>query len=176
MPPGLLEEVFALNEELDEIRGLREAVRQRRSGARASSAPGSRSRPSASTTRRSCRNWRRAGTAGASDGDRRAILGALRDRFLERNYITNLLGGHRTRAEFVSVTQHKGHRGHREELYISCQRPLCQLLIANADMSKVVGIDLGTTNSLVAYVKDGAPTIIRDRARRRAGPVCRLGG
>ena len=29
-------------------------------------------------------------------------------------------------------------------------------------MSKVVGIDLGTTNSLVAYVKDGVPTIIRD--------------
>jgi Fe-S protein assembly chaperone HscA len=29
-------------------------------------------------------------------------------------------------------------------------------------MSHVVGIDLGTTNSLVAYVKDGAPTIIRD--------------
>jgi len=30
-------------------------------------------------------------------------------------------------------------------------------------MSKVVGIDLGTTNSLVAYVKDGAPEVIRDR-------------
>jgi molecular chaperone DnaK len=30
-------------------------------------------------------------------------------------------------------------------------------------MSKVVGIDLGTTNSLVAYVKDGAPVVIRDR-------------
>jgi Fe-S protein assembly chaperone HscA len=29
-------------------------------------------------------------------------------------------------------------------------------------MSKVVGIDLGTTNSLVAYVKDGVPVIIRD--------------
>src|SRR5262245_44397657 len=29
-------------------------------------------------------------------------------------------------------------------------------------MSKVVGIDLGTTNSLVAYVKDGAPIVIRD--------------
>ena len=29
-------------------------------------------------------------------------------------------------------------------------------------MSKVVGIDLGTTNSLVAYVKDGAPVVIRD--------------
>ena len=29
-------------------------------------------------------------------------------------------------------------------------------------MSKVVGIDLGTTNSLVAYVKDGKPEVIRD--------------
>jgi Fe-S protein assembly chaperone HscA len=31
-------------------------------------------------------------------------------------------------------------------------------------MSKVIGIDLGTTNSLVAYVKDGVPAVIRDRA------------
>jgi Fe-S protein assembly chaperone HscA len=30
-------------------------------------------------------------------------------------------------------------------------------------MSRVVGIDLGTTNSLVAYVKDDAPVVIRDR-------------
>jgi molecular chaperone DnaK len=30
-------------------------------------------------------------------------------------------------------------------------------------VSKVVGIDLGTTNSLVAYVKDGAPLVIRDK-------------
>src|SRR5438046_1443624 len=30
-------------------------------------------------------------------------------------------------------------------------------------MSRVVGIDLGTTNSLVAYVKDGVPVMIRDR-------------
>src|SRR5947209_6372629 len=30
-------------------------------------------------------------------------------------------------------------------------------------MSRVVGIDLGTTNSLVAYVKDGVPVVIRDR-------------
>jgi Fe-S protein assembly chaperone HscA len=29
-------------------------------------------------------------------------------------------------------------------------------------MGKVVGIDLGTTNSLVAYVRDGAPHVIRD--------------
>jgi Fe-S protein assembly chaperone HscA len=31
-------------------------------------------------------------------------------------------------------------------------------------MGKVVGIDLGTTNSLVAYVTDGVPIVIRDRA------------
>src|SRR5438477_1685512 len=31
-------------------------------------------------------------------------------------------------------------------------------------MSKVVGIDLGTTNSLVAYVNDGAPVVIRDES------------
>src|SRR6478609_3882734 len=31
-------------------------------------------------------------------------------------------------------------------------------------MSKVVGIDLGTTNSLVAYVKDGVPIVIRDNS------------
>jgi Fe-S protein assembly chaperone HscA len=31
-------------------------------------------------------------------------------------------------------------------------------------MSKAVGIDLGTTNSLVAYVKDGVPVVIRDRS------------
>jgi molecular chaperone DnaK len=31
-------------------------------------------------------------------------------------------------------------------------------------MSTVVGIDLGTTNSLVAYVKDGVPVVIRDRS------------
>src|SRR5262245_47757317 len=29
-------------------------------------------------------------------------------------------------------------------------------------MSKVVGIDLGTTNSLVAYVANGVPVVIRD--------------
>src|SRR4051794_21940604 len=31
-------------------------------------------------------------------------------------------------------------------------------------MSKVVGIDLGTTNSLVAHVVNGVPAIIRDKA------------
>jgi Fe-S protein assembly chaperone HscA len=32
------------------------------------------------------------------------------------------------------------------------------------EMSRVVGIDLGTTNSLVAYVKDGVPVVIRDNS------------
>ncbi len=31
-------------------------------------------------------------------------------------------------------------------------------------MSRVVGIDLGTTNSLVAYVQDGVPIVIRDKS------------
>ena len=31
-------------------------------------------------------------------------------------------------------------------------------------MGKVVGIDLGTTNSLVAFVKDGVPVVIRDES------------
>jgi Fe-S protein assembly chaperone HscA len=31
-------------------------------------------------------------------------------------------------------------------------------------MGRVVGIDLGTTNSLVAYVKDGQPVVIRDKS------------
>ena len=31
-------------------------------------------------------------------------------------------------------------------------------------MSRVVGIDLGTTNSLVAFVKDGVPMVIRDKS------------
>src|SRR6186997_2858902 len=31
-------------------------------------------------------------------------------------------------------------------------------------VSRVVGIDLGTTNSLVAYVRDGVPVVIRDRS------------
>ena len=37
-------------------------------------------------------------------------------------------------------------------------------------MSKVVGIDLGTTNSLVAYVKDGVPVVIRDLRGSGAPP------
>ncbi|HET8722362.1 MAG TPA: molecular chaperone DnaK [Nitrospira sp.] len=37
-------------------------------------------------------------------------------------------------------------------------------------MARIVGIDLGTTNSLVAYMKDGVPTVIPGRGRRTMVP------
>src|SRR5204863_5149929 len=37
-------------------------------------------------------------------------------------------------------------------------------------MSKIVGIDLGTTNSLVATVDSGIPLVIADGERRRLTP------
>ena len=37
-------------------------------------------------------------------------------------------------------------------------------------MSKAIGIDLGTTNSLVAWVKDGRPLVIPDRHGDRLMP------
>ena len=37
-------------------------------------------------------------------------------------------------------------------------------------MSKVVGIDLGTTNSLVAFVSGGAPQVIADESGDRLLP------
>jgi molecular chaperone DnaK len=44
-------------------------------------------------------------------------------------------------------------------------------------MGKVVGIDLGTTNSLVAYVRDGVPVVIRDKSGDALVPsVVSLGG
>ncbi|MBI4265321.1 MAG: Fe-S protein assembly chaperone HscA [Acidobacteria bacterium] len=44
-------------------------------------------------------------------------------------------------------------------------------------MGNVVGIDLGTTNSLVAYVKDGVPVVIRDESGDALVPsVVSVGG
>ena len=93
VPPALLEEVFALNEELDEIRVLRgnggapEDLRRRLERAR-QPIDAKRADHEAQLQDLSAR-W----DAGASESERRAILEALRDRFLERNYITNLLAG-----------------------------------------------------------------------------------
>ena len=89
VPPALLEEVFALNEELDEIRD-----------ARASGAPADRLRARAEGARKPIEAKRDAHERDLKDlaarwdatGDRE-VLGALRDRILERNYINNLLAG-----------------------------------------------------------------------------------
>lgn len=94
VPPALLEEVFALNEELDEIRELREA------GASASDL-----RPRLESARRPIEHKRNeheqqvqalsarwdAQLDAAPSTERRATLEALRERLLERNYINNLL-------------------------------------------------------------------------------------
>jgi molecular chaperone HscB len=93
VPPALLEEVFALNEELDEIRDLRGGGAPAEVwGARLERArqpiEAKRVDHEAQLQELAAR-W----DAAAGQSDRRAILEALRDRFLERNYITNLLAG-----------------------------------------------------------------------------------
>ena len=97
VPPSLLEEVFALNEELDEVRDMRAAgapadqLRARLERARlpidAKRAAHEEDLQELST------RWDAAAGGDASDEERRAILQSLRERFLERNYITNLLAG-----------------------------------------------------------------------------------
>jgi molecular chaperone HscB len=97
LPPALLEEVFALNEELDEVRSLR-----------ASGAPESEWRGRLERARRPIDDKRARHEAGLADlaarwdalvdadapaAARRDVLGELRDRVLERHYITNLLAG-----------------------------------------------------------------------------------
>jgi molecular chaperone HscB len=94
MPASLLEEVFALNEELDEIREMREGgadpeqVRRRLTSAQAP------------IDRKQAEHERRIGELmtewdlvvdGSDPAARRTILDALREQMLERNYITNLL-------------------------------------------------------------------------------------
>ena len=98
VPAGLLEEVFALNEELDEVRAVRE-----------SGAPDPQWKPRLERARQPIETKRRKHEAelqslaaqwdalvdrnGVGDAERRRVLEALRDRFLERNYINNLLAG-----------------------------------------------------------------------------------
>ena len=87
VPPSLLEEVFALNEELDEIRELREsggdaeALRERLASAR---------KP-IEQKRDAHERDLQALSAQWDDEQERATLETLRERMLERNYINNLL-------------------------------------------------------------------------------------
>ena len=93
VPPGLLEEVFALNEELDEIRDARQsgaepsALASRLASARQpiEAKRDEHERALAETSAR----WDSEASAGAPE--RRATLERLRQLLLERNYITNLL-------------------------------------------------------------------------------------
>jgi len=97
VPPALLEEVFALNEELDSVRELRNA------GAPADEWRGrlERARKPIEAKREEheahlqalSAKWDALLDTGANESDRRAVLGDLRDRMLERNYINNLLAG-----------------------------------------------------------------------------------
>jgi molecular chaperone HscB len=94
VPPGLLEEVFALNEELDEIRDLRESGTDAATlAARLATArqpiEGKRDEHERALAEAS-EQWDRQADAPADA--RRATLESLRQLLLERNYITNLLG------------------------------------------------------------------------------------
>ena len=89
VPPGLLEEVFALNEELDEIRDLRGR------GVPAEEWQGrlERAREPIEAKRREHEAQLQDLAARWDAGGGPEVLEALRDQFLERNYIHNLLEG-----------------------------------------------------------------------------------
>ena len=96
LPAGVLEEVFALNEELDDIRAAREAgASPRASCARASRPRGGRSRSARPARRRSSRRCSSGGTSRWTrrrpPDVRRATLESLRSLLQERSYIANLI-------------------------------------------------------------------------------------
>jgi molecular chaperone HscB len=94
VPPALLEEVFALNEELDEIREAREngtdpdQLRNRLAAARQ---PIERKRQEHEATLQELSAKWDAEREAATKEERRRTLEALRTALLERNYINNLL-------------------------------------------------------------------------------------
>ncbi len=89
VPAGLLEEVFALNEELDEVREMRSggapADEWKARLMRARQPIDAKRVEHESQLEELSARW-------DAEGDR-AVLERLRDRILERNYITNLLAG-----------------------------------------------------------------------------------
>jgi len=97
VPAGLLEEVFALNEELDEIREQRAGGAPEREWkarlARARTPIDAKRTEHEVQLQALSAQWDVAVERGSADADRRGILEALRDRLLERNYINNLLAG-----------------------------------------------------------------------------------
>ena len=97
VPPDLLEEVFALNEELDEIRDARASgapADQLKARLEKARGPIEEKRASheAQLLELSAK-WDEAIDRGAPAAERTPVLEALRERVLERNYINNLLAG-----------------------------------------------------------------------------------
>jgi molecular chaperone HscB len=97
VPPSLLEEVFALNEELDEIREMRASgapADQLRARLERARGPIDAKRAShESQLEDLSARWDALVDRGAPAEERRPVLEALRERVLERNYINNLLAG-----------------------------------------------------------------------------------
>jgi molecular chaperone HscB len=95
VPPALLEEVFALNEELDSVRELRNAgapADEWRSRLEQARKPIETKREEHEThLQELSAKWDALLDANATDAERRAVLGDLRERMLERHYISNLL-------------------------------------------------------------------------------------
>ena len=94
VPPALLEEVFALNEELDEIRELRETgtdLAQLRVRLESARKPIELKREEHEREVASLASQWDAQLESNDSAGQRAALEALRERLLERNYITNLL-------------------------------------------------------------------------------------
>jgi molecular chaperone HscB len=114
VPPSLLEEVFALNEELDEIREQREAgadaeqLLARLAKAR-EPIEAKRDEHERQLQQLSAR-WDSQLAASDAEGEparaaeKRATLEALRERLLERNYINNLLGAIEREGSAMSMT------------------------------------------------------------------------
>jgi molecular chaperone HscB len=97
VPPALLEEVFALNEELDEIRALRSGGaagdQWQARLARARQPIDAKRAAHEAQLRELSAQWDALVDANAPDAERKPVLTALRERLLERNYINNLLAG-----------------------------------------------------------------------------------
>jgi len=97
VPADLLEEVFALNEELDEIRDLRASgtpADQLKTRLETARVPIEEKRASHEAQLDELfAKWDALLDSDAPDAERRRVLESLRDRVLERNYINNLLAG-----------------------------------------------------------------------------------
>jgi molecular chaperone HscB len=93
VPADLLEEVFALNEELDEIRMMREQNDEGWQGRlqRARRPIEQKRAEHEADLKTLSAQWDALADAGAAPDARRAALEALRKRVLEKNYINNLL-------------------------------------------------------------------------------------